>query len=326
MYAMGQKSFRAGEPLVRLELEPPPLGARDVRVAVHAVGVNPVDWKMREKGPLRLAARLLRPFRGPRGPFIVGVDFAGVIEAVGERVGELAVGTRVVGGTNFARGQHGSYADTVVVKADQVCALPDSVPFDVAGALPVAGVTAWRALFEYRKIEPGKKALVLGASGGVGQLAVQIAKQVGSAELVAGVCSSRNAEMVKAIGADVVLAYDQGDALEQARAHGPFDVIVDCVGSYGASTCRSLLGGGGRHVMVAGESAKMMAQVIVPPFRSRAILGRPNGKRLKGIVDAVAAGKVKVQIAERLPLVDAEAAQQKSQSGRLTGKLVLLPR
>jgi NADPH:quinone reductase-like Zn-dependent oxidoreductase len=323
MYAMGQKSWRSGDPLVRIEMEPPPLGAHDVRVAVHAVGVNPVDWKMRSKGPLRFAARLLRPFRGPRGPVIVGVDFAGVVEAVGAKVTEIAAGTRVVGGTNFARGQHGSYADTVVVDADQVCPLPDNVPFDVAGALPVAGVTAWRALFEYRKIEPGKKVLVLGASGGVGQLAVQIAKHVAKADLVAGVCSSKNAEMVRSLGADLVLEYDHGDPFATAER---FDVIVDCVGSYGAAKCRTLLAPGGRHVMVAGDGAKMMAQVIVPPFRSRAILGRPNGARLRGIVDAVSAGQVKVQIAERLPLTDAELAHQKSQTRRMTGKLVLLPR
>lgn len=325
MYAMGQATWSSAA-LERFELETPQPRAREVRVAVHAAGVNPVDWKMRKQGPLRLAARLVRPFRGPRGPVVLGVDFAGVVEAVGEQVTGLAVGTRVVGGSNFARGQHGSYADTVVVNVDQVCALPDEVPFDVAGALPVAGVTAWRALFEYRKIEPGRRALILGASGGVGQFAVQIAKHVCSAELVAGVCSSRNAALVRELGADVVLEYDRGDALDEAKRHGPFDVVIDCAGGYGAAKCRTLLAPGGRHVMVAGESPKAMLQVLVPPFRSRAILGRPNGARLKGLVEAVAQGKVKVHIAERIPLVEAERAHQLSQTGRLTGKLVLLPR
>jgi NADPH:quinone reductase-like Zn-dependent oxidoreductase len=326
MYVMGQRSWDASAPLERIELPTPRPRAREVVVAVHAVGVNPVDWKMRSQGPLRLAARLLRPFRGPSGPVVVGVDFAGVVEAVGASVTEVQVGARVVGGTNFARGQHGSYADTVVVNVDQVCPLPDGVPFDVAGALPVAGVTAWRALHEYRKIEPGRRALILGASGGVGQLAVQIAKRVCGADLVAGVCSSKNAQMVKSLGADVVLEYDRGDALAEAKAHGPFDVVIDCVGGYPAVRCRALLAPGGRHVMVAGESPKSMVQVVVPPFRSRAILGRPNGERLRGLVDAVVAGKVTVQIAERLPLVEAEAAHQKSQTHRMTGKLVLLPR
>jgi NADPH:quinone reductase-like Zn-dependent oxidoreductase len=326
MYAMAMPTFKANQPLVRVELPQPEPRAHEVRVAIHAVGVNPVDWKMRSGGPMRVAMRLVRLLRGPHGPLIVGVDFAGVIEAVGAKVKDLGVGDRVVGGTNFARGQHGSYADTVVVHHDQVCRIPDEMSFEVAGALPVAGVTAWRALFEYRRIEPGRRALILGASGGVGQFAVQIAKHVGHADLVAGVCSQKNAAFVKQLGADVVLDYGAADPLEQARAHGPFDVIVDCVGGYSASRCRSLLVSGGRHVMVAGDSALAQLQVVVPPFRSKSILGRPNGVRLKPLVDAVAAGQVKVQIAERLPLVEAEAAHQKSQTGRLVGKLVLLPR
>jgi NADPH:quinone reductase-like Zn-dependent oxidoreductase len=130
--------------------------------------------------------------------------------------------------------------------------------------------------------------------------------------------------MVCELGADEVLEYDSGDPL--SRAEGPFDVIVDCVGGYSAAKCRSLLGPGGRHVMVAGDSPLAMFQVVVPPFRSRAILGRPNGERLHGLVQAVADGLVKVQIAERMPLVDAEAAHEKSKSGRMIGKLVLMAR
>jgi NADPH:quinone reductase-like Zn-dependent oxidoreductase len=269
---------------------------------------------------------LIRFFRGPRGPVVVGVDFAGVVEAVGHGVVDVAVGARVVGGTNFARGQHGSYADTVLVRADQVCAIPDSVPFDVAGALPVAGITAWRSVTEYRRMAPGRRALVIGASGGVGQFAVQIAKRVCNADLVAGICSGKNAALVQRLGADVILDYNAGDPLEQARVHGPFDIVVDCVGTYRPSACRAVLGHRGRHVMVAGDSGRSMAQVIVPPFRSRAILGSPSGARLKPLVEAVAVGKVVVNIAERMPLTDAEAAHQKSQTGRLIGKLVLLPR
>jgi NADPH:quinone reductase-like Zn-dependent oxidoreductase len=326
MYAMALRSWKAGEPFERVELTAAEPRAREVRVAVHAIGVNPVDWKMRSKGPLRLAARFIRLFRGPRGPVILGVDFAGVVEAVGAKVTVVKTGDRVVGGTDFSRGQHGSYADTVVVRDDQVTTLPDDVPFDMAGALPVAGVTAWMATHDYRKVQPGRRALVLGASGGVGQLAVQIAKRVCEGDLVAGVCSGKNAGFVRELGADLVIDYNAGDPLEQAKSHGPFDVIVDCVGGYRASRCRALLGPGGRHVMVAGDSPASMIQVIVPPFRSRAILGSPNGARLRPLVEAVAAGKVRVNVAERLPLAEAEAAHQKSQSGRMTGKLVLMPR
>ncbi len=322
---MALRSWRKGEPLTRVELPTPEPRPREVRVAVRAVGVNPVDWKMRGSGPLRLAARLIRPFRGPRGPLVLGVDFAGVVEAVGARVTDVAVGQRVYGGTNFARGQHGSYADTVVVRPDQLAILPDAVPFDVAGGLNVVGVTAWMAITEYRPIEAGRRALILGASGGVGQIAVQIAKRVRGADLVAGVCSAKNADLVRGLGADVVIDYAAGDPLEQARAHGPFDVVVDCAGGYRASRCRSLLASGGRHVMVAGDSPGSMLQIFVPPFRSRAILGQPTRSRLQAVADAVAAGQVTVNIAERLPLAEVEAAHAMSQTHRMTGKIVLLP-
>jgi NADPH:quinone reductase-like Zn-dependent oxidoreductase len=325
MIAMALRSFARGEPLTPVELPTPEPRPGEVRVAVHAAGVNPVDWKMRSQGPLRLAARFIRVFRGPRGPVILGVDFAGVVEAVGARVTGFQPGDRVVGGTNFARGQHGSYADTVVVRPDQLCPLPDGIPFDVAGGLPIIGVTAWRALHDYRRPEPGRRVLVLGASGGVGQLAVQIARKVCAADLIAGVCSGRNAELVRGLGADVVLDYGDGDPLEAARAHGPFDLVIDCVGSYPAGRCRALLGRGGRHVIVAG-GGPILFQALVPPFRSRNILGAPNGARLRPLVEAIAAGKLGVPIAERLPLTDAEAAHEKSRTGRLTGKLVLLPR
>ena len=330
MMAMAMASWKSGLPLVRTELPTPTPGANEIRVAVHVVGVNPVDWKMRQGGPLRFAARTIKFFRGPKGPAIVGVDFAGVIDAVGATVAAkypaLTIGTRVVGGTNFGRGQHGSYADTVVVRPDQVTPLPDDVPFDIAGALPVAGVTAWMALHEYRLIQPGRRVLILGASGGVGQFATQIAKRVCTADAVVGVCSGKNADLVRSLGADEVLDYNAGDPLAQAKAHGPFDVIVDAAGGYSGPRCRALLASGGRHVMVAGDSPAAMVQVLMPPFRSRAMLGKPTAARLAPLVAAVAAGKVKVAIAERMPLVDAEAALAKSQSGRMIGKLVLLAR
>lgn len=325
MYAMALESWTS-DGMVRVELPTPEPGRHDVRVAVHAIGVNPVDWKMRSGGPLRMAARLIRTFRGPRGPIILGIDFAGVIEAIGASVTDLTVGQRVVGGTNFSRGQHGSYADTVVVRADQVSPLPDSVSFEVAGSLPVAGVTAWMALNEYRTITPGRRVLILGASGGVGQFAVQLAKRTCSAEVVVGVCSAKNAALVKGLGADVTIDYNDGDPLEAAKASGPFDIIIDCAGGYRASRCRGLLAPLGRHVMVAGDSPGSMAQILVPPFRSRAILGKPTRGRLSAVVDAVAAGQLSVNIAKRMPLADVEAAHEMSETGRMIGKLVLLPR
>ena len=320
MKLMAQSSWKKGEPLALVEIPTPEPRAGEVRVAVQAIGVNPVDWKMRESGPLRLAARVL----GPKPPVVVGVDFAGVVDAVGAKVTDVRVGERVVGGTNFSRGQRGSYADTVFVRPDQLCALPADFDLEIAGALPVAGVTAWMSVVELGHLASGQKALILGASGGVGQLALQIAKHVRGGTVVA-VCSGKNEALVRGLGADVVLDYGKADALVQAQQHGPYQVVVDCVGSYAGAGCRALLAPGGRHVIVSGDSIGAVAQLFVPPFSSKAVLGQPNRERLGHVVDAVAAGKLKLNIAQRFRLADAEQAHALSQTGRVTGKIVLLP-
>lgn len=320
MKLMAQRSWKTGAALEMIELpttEPKP---NELRVAVKAVGVNPVDWKMRQSGPLRFAARLI----GPPPPVAVGVDFAGVVDAVGAQIKNVKVGDAVVGGTDFSKGQRGSYADTVFVREPQVCVLPKGFDLDVAGALPVIGVTAWMSLVEIGKLQAGQKALVLGASGGVGQLCVQIARHVRDA-FVVGVCSGKNVDLVRGLGANVVVDYGAGDPLTQAKEHGPYQVIVDCVGSYKGSICRSLLQPGGRHVIVAGDTFASQLNFIVPPFTSKMVLARANTQRLQPLVDAIAKGQVKVNIAERLPLAEAEKAHQLSAGGRMTGKIVLHP-
>lgn len=320
MKLMAQRSWKRGEPLALVEVPTPEPGADQLRVAVKAIGVNPVDWKMRESGPLRLAARLL----APPPPVVVGVDFAGIVDAVGPRVAGVRVGDRVAGGTNFSRGQRGSYADTVFVRADQLCAIPEGLAFDVAGALPVAGVTAWISVVELGRLTAGQAALILGASGGVGQLAVQIAKHVCHGRVVA-VCSGRNAALVHGLGADVVLDYGKADALAQAKPHGPYQAVVDCVGSYSGAGCRALLAKTGRHLIVSGDSVGALAQLLAPPFSSKAVLGQPDRERLSRVLAAVADGRVRVNIAHRFGLADAEQAHRLSRTGRVTGKIVLLP-
>ena len=323
MKAMAQRSWNPAEKLELVELPTPEPKKGEVRAQVQAIGVNPVDWKMRTSGPLRLAARLL----GPKPPVVVGVDFAGVVEVVGPGMTRTAPGERVVGGTNFSRGQRGSYADTVVVREDQLCVVPDAVDIAVAAALPVSGVTAQLAVVDLggiRRVQPGqRRVLVLGASGGVGQLAVQIAKLEGA--FVAGVCSTKNVETVKGLGADLVLDYNEGDVLAQAKPHAPFHVVVDCVGSYSGAGCRGLLSPRGRHIMVAGDEPSAVVQMLMPPFKSKTILGRPTGARLEPLVAAAAAGKLHVAIAQKLPLTRAEEAHELSRTSRMTGKLILEP-
>jgi len=320
MKAMGQRSWAQKQPLELLDLPVPEPKPDEVRVRVAAIGVNPVDWKMREGGPIRLAARLL----GPSLPFVPGLDFAGTVEAVGAKVSGLKIGDRVAGGTDFSRGQRGSYAECVTARPDQLCRVPDNVSLESAGGIAVAGCTAWMSVIELGQLAKGGSnpaVLILGAAGGVGQFAVQIAKLRG-AQVVA-VCSAKNVELVRALGADTVLDYGKGDALAQARPLAPYQVVVDCVGGYSASGCRDLLSASGRHIMVAAGSSA--PQMLVPPFKSKNVLGRATTERLTGVMQGISSGQIKVAIAERFPLAEAEKAHAMSRLGRTVGKLLLIP-
>jgi NADPH:quinone reductase-like Zn-dependent oxidoreductase len=314
-------SRSAAEPLCLVEVAARPLGARDVRVRVRAIGVNPVDWKMRAGGPLRFAHR----FVGPSGPLVVGVDFAGEVVEAGPEA-DLAPTTRVVGATDFSRGQLGSYASEVVVRDTQCATLPDDVSFEAAACLPVPGATALRA-FEvaalHEIVAPEKpRILVLGASGGVGLITLQLARALGAR--TAGVCSGRNTALVERLGA-VALDYTKSDALEAAEAHGPFDVILHAVGTetYALPRCRALLSPRGV-VALAVVRASDMPSVL---FRRnvKSILGRPARKNLEPLVAALERGDVEPMIAERFALAEAEAAHELSRGGKVVGKIILVP-
>jgi NADPH:quinone reductase-like Zn-dependent oxidoreductase len=314
-------SASASEPLRLVELPAARLGPRDVRVRVRAIGVNPVDWKMRAGGPLRLAQRFL----GPRGPLVVGVDFAGEVVEAGPRA-DLPVGARVVGGTDFSRGQRGSYASEVVVRDDQCARLPDGVSFEQAACLPVPAATARRAFELAGLVGPertrGARVLVLGASGGVGLVTIQLAKLEGATAV--GVCSARNVPLVERLGA-VAIDYTSGDALDAARAHGPFDLVLHAVGTdrYPLARCRALLAPKGVVVLVVSRPADALDMALRPSVKS--VLGRPHRAVLEPFVDALARGGLEVLVEKTFPLAEAEQAHQVSQAGKVVGKLLLVP-
>jgi len=311
-------SGSADEPLALRELPSRPLKAGDVRIRVRAIGVNPVDWKMRSGGPLRFAHR----FVGPSGPLVVGVDFAGEVSEVGSAGSDLAIGARVVGGTNFSRKQLGSYADEVVVRPDQCALLPDAVDFEQAACLPVAAVTPWISLTEHTKIGPGSRVLVLGASGGVGLMALALTKKLGA--VAVGVCSGRNVATVQALGATAV-DYTMGDALEAARQHGPFDLVMHAVGSdlYPLAGCRSLCAPKGIVDLAVVRLADIFS--ILFSRKIRTVLGEVTRARLEPLVDALAKGELQPIIQERIPLAEAERAHTLSKAGKVVGKLLLIP-
>lgn len=306
------------EPLELLTVEPRPLKKDEVRVRVRAIGVNPVDWKMREGGPLRLARDVL----GPGGPLVVGVDFAGEVVEVGPAGGPLEVGARVVGGTDFSRKQLGSYADEVVVRPDQCAVLPDEVSFEAAACLPVAAVTPWITMTEHRRIGAGARVLVLGASGGVGLFAIQLVRMLGGQAV--GVCSTRNVELVSRFGA-IPIDYTAGDALEAAREHGPYDLVLHCIGThvYPLDACRSLLAEDGIVDLVVIRPADYLSFAFCREVHT--VLGKPTKERLEPLVAALANGAIEPVIEAVFPLAEAEAAHQRSRAGKVVGKLLLVP-
>jgi NADPH2:quinone reductase len=311
-------SHAPDQPLERVTLPSRPLARDEVRVKVRAIGVNPVDWKMREGGPLRLA----RDVVGPRGPLVVGVDFAGEVMEVGPAGGPLEVGARVVGGTDFSRKQLGSYADEVVVRPDQCAVIPDAVSFEAAACLPVAAVTPWITMTEHTRIGPDRRVLVLGASGGVGLFALQLVRMLGGQAV--GVCSSRNTAIVERFGA-VAIDYTLGEPLEAAREHGPYDLVLHCIGTdvYPLAACRALLTKKGVVDLVVVRPADYLTVAFHGDVTT--VLGKPTKARLEPLVDALEKGALEPVIEATYPLAEAEAAHQRSRAGKVVGKLLLIP-
>src|SRR5438132_1475874 len=209
-------------------------------VKVHAASVNPLDWHFIEGTPkiMRAMGVGLRKPKDTR----LGVDFAGIVEAVGKNVTQFKPGDEVFGGRD------GAFAEYVCPRADRAVTLkPGNITFEQAASVNIAGITALQAVRDKGKVQPGQKVLINGASGGVGTFAVQIAKSFGAD--VTGVCSTRNVDMVRSLGADHVIDYTKEDFTKSAQR---YDVILDNVPNHSLSECRGVLTPKGKYVMIGG--------------------------------------------------------------------------
>jgi len=221
------------------DVETPVPADNQVLVKVRAVAVNPLDWHFVRGTPylMRLGAGLRVPKE-----IRLGVDFAGTVEAVGSKVTQFKPGDEVFGAKT------GAFAQYVVVGEDRsVAAKPANLTFEQAAGIPIAAVTALQGLRDKGGLKAGEKVLINGASGGVGTFAVQIAKALGAE--VTGVCSTRNLELVRSLGADYVVDYTKEDFADGARR---YDVIIDNVGNRSLSDCRRALTPEGRYVLIGG--------------------------------------------------------------------------
>ncbi len=311
--------------VLRLEEVAKPVPSDDqILIKIKAASVNPLDWHYMEGTPY--LARLLG--FGLFKPTVerLGVDYAGTVEAVGKNVTQFKPGDDVFGGKT------GAFAEYVCVLADRAVAhKPARVTFEQAAAVPIAGVTALQALRDKAKLQSGQKVLINGASGGVGTFAVQIAKSMGAE--VTGVCSGRNAELVRSLGADHVVDYNKEDFTQSGQR---YDVIIDNVGNHSLLACRRTLTAKGRYVLIGGGG--MGEQGIIGPLVNplRALLLSPfvsqqmgmmmaelNEKDLTALADLIQAGKVTPVIDRSYPLSETADALRYLEGGHARGKVVI---
>ena len=293
----------------------------EVLVRVHANSVNPLDWHYMLGTPYVL--RLESGVGVPKDPRL-GVDFAGTVEAVGTKVTRFQPGNEVFGG------RYGSFAEYIAVPQDRAIALkPANVTFEQAAAVPIAAVTALQALRDKGRIKAGQKVLINGASGGVGTFAVQIAKSYGAE--VTGVCSGRNAAMVRGIGADHVIDYTQEDFTKGSQR---FDLIIDTVGTHTFAEYRRVLTPKGIFVMVGGPTngnwiapfVPIVEAIVTTPFHSQEflpILAELKQTDLNYLRDLMQGGKLRPVIDRHYPLSDAATAIAYLQQGHSRGKVVM---
>jgi NADPH:quinone reductase-like Zn-dependent oxidoreductase len=252
-----------------------------------------------------------------------GVDFAGTVEAVGKDVTRFKVGDEVFGGVNGAFGEH-----VVVREAGAIAIKPPGVPFDQAAAVTIAGITALQALRDKGHLHAGDKVLVNGASGGVGTFTVQIAKALGAE--VTGVCSTRNLELVRALGADHVIDYTKED-FTQGAAH--YNLIVDTVGNHSFSAYGHVLQPQGRLVIVGGPpgdwigplAGPLKALALSPFVKNRFVtfIAQLAPADLVTLADLMQSGKVKAVIDRHYPLAQVPQAIAYLESGHARGKVLI---
>jgi len=290
-----------------------------VLVRVRAAALNPLDWHFMRGTPY--IARLGIGLRKP-AEIRLGVDFAGVVEAVGRSVTRFKPGDEVFGGRT------GAFAEYVTVSENGVVAKPARLTFEQAAAVPVAALTALQGLRDIGRLQPGQKVLVNGASGGVGTFAVQIAKSFGAH--VTGVCSTRNVELVTSIGADRVIDYTRQNFTEGAE---PYDLILDNVGNHALRDVRRVLAPAGTYVMIGGPSGRWIApmtRVLSVMVQSRFVsqelrffISQLNRDDLEALRLLMESGKVTPVIDRTYPFVEIAAAMAYLEEGHARGKVVI---
>lgn len=280
--------------------------ADEVLIRVHAAGVNPIDWKVREGH--------MKEFWPHKFPLILGWDLSGVVEELGRGVSRIKIGDKVYSVPDPTR--NGAYAEYIVVRESELALKPNSLHHIRAAAVPLAALTAWQALFDTAQLQPEQRVLIHGAAGGVGHFAVQLAKWKGAH--VIGTASAKNHQMLYELGADELIDYTQQRFEDVARN---IDVVLDTIGDETQERSWSVLKNGGILVSLVQPPSENKAKKL--GVRAAIIGGQPNGAQLAEIAKIIDAGKLVPVIDRILPLSETRRAHELSQSGHTHGKIVL---
>lgn len=318
MKAVVNRRYGPPDALTIEDVATPTVGETDVLIRVRAAAVNTLDWGMMSGIPY-----VLRPMVGLRKPkiFALGVDVAGTIEAIGSKVTQFNPGDAVFGS---ARGAFAEYARTSQVA---LARKPANVTFEEAAAVPVAGLTALQGIRK-AQLRDGHSLLINGASGGIGTFAVQIAKSLGAE--VTGVCSTRNVELVRSLGADHVIDYTQSDFTKGAPR---YDVLLDIIGNHSLSASMRAIKPNGTYLMVGAHGGRWISPIdrlirlmIMSPFRSHKMIlatTKRNQDDLNHLAQLMEAGKVRTVIDTCYKFSELREAIAHFGTGHARGKIVI---
>jgi NADPH:quinone reductase-like Zn-dependent oxidoreductase len=312
MRALVQRAYGPVESSLQVaELPVPTPGNEDVRVRVRFAGINPLDWKLVEGG-----SRWMSKARPPCG---VGFDLAGEVHEAGGGAGRFARGARVAGFIPTSRRPPGAIAQYAIVPGGTLVKVPDAVPLDQAAVLPIAGLSALQ-MCRLACIQRGRRVLVHGASGGVGHLAVQIARNLGAEVTASGSASSQT--LLRWLRPALVV--DRAAPL--TTWGGPFDAILDCASSLAPSDVKTLLGSHGHYVSTLPRFPQVVFDSLLNLVRAgkrRVLMLKPGDTDLEQLMAQLAAGHLRVVVERAFPLVEAAQALALSRAGHVRGKLVV---
>ncbi|MET9414169.1 NADP-dependent oxidoreductase [Streptomyces klenkii] len=308
MRAIRQETAGGPDVLRLVETDRPVPGPTEILVRVRAAGVNPVDWKTRVRG---------RYYTGDIPPFGLGFDVSGVVEAVGDGVTLYAPGDEVYGMPRFPH-PAGAYAEYVAAPTRHFAPKPQGLDHVQAAALPLAALTAWQAVVDTARVTEGQRVLIHAAAGGVGHLAVQIAKARGA--YVIGTASAGKHDFLRSLGADELIDYREQDFAGELE---DLDVVVESIsGDYPARSLRTLRPGGTLVSLLPLEEP-VLAEARERGIRAARMMVEPDLAGLQSISELVESGRLRTEIAAVLPLAEAAKAHELGETGRTSGKIVL---